>query len=76
MGYARHNILIFSTSTLTKSETGEPYESFEVVVKRERTEEEIKEEEKYEVNISEIEGEYETKSEYHVKVEYQQSMKY
>ena len=50
---------------------------FEVTVKKEKTEEEREEEDKYEIDFSKgFEDIYETESEYHVKVEYQQSMKY
>ncbi len=67
----------FETSTLVKSDIGKPYDMFEVVIKKERTEEEIEEEEKYEVDFSKgLRDEYDSKNEYQVKIEYQQKMKY
>ncbi len=66
----------FATSDRTICKVDPPYKVFEVVVKKEETGEE-KEDKKYEVNLTKgFEDIYETESEYQVKVEYQQSMKY
>lgn len=66
----------FATSIQYQPPLDPPYEIFEMLVKKTK-EEEDEEEEKYEVNVSEgFKDTYKAESEYQVKVEYQQKMKY
>jgi len=70
-------IFAFPTSTMVKSKVPPFQEMWGMEIKKGDESEETEEEGKYELNVSVgLKDEYETESEYHVKVEYQQSMKY
>jgi outer membrane protein assembly factor BamB len=67
----------FPTSTLVKSVMPPFQEMWGTEIKRSRSDEEIRESEKYEINVAgNLDSSYGAGSEYQIKFEYQQKMKY
>ena len=67
----------FTSSSLVQSVLPPASEDYELVVKKSASEESLEENDKYEVNVSLVSGgEYKSESEYQIKVEYHQKMKY